>query len=176
MVNKTKKSLEEWTDNDTNQAKVKEKAVIFYSARKKTDTADKIIDNLVNYCNINNLEIINTFNVISSTTKGFKKNLYEMINFVREKKNKIHVVCDIIDDICMDFEDLSVLLSLIKDKKIVIHLLKEKLILDKNSLNGEMLTYMNLTIMSRKTYINSLSYKIKRAKSLAKSSCEYKQD
>lgn len=145
---------------------MKEKAIIFHPVRKKTEATDKFIDILMNYCDKNNLTIINIFNDVSTSTQRGNKIFSGMLNFVKKKKYEINIVCDSMDNIFHDFLYFSDIISLIKNQKIKIHLIKENLIIDNCNLNDETLTRIQFCILARKIFISNLSYKIRRAKRL----------
>ena len=108
--NKTKEWLEEWIDNDSNQATTKEKAVIFCVKAKYVN----IVNSLLRYCSDKKFEIIDTCMLMSSTTEGSKKFLFNVLKSIKKQKGKIHIVCNDFYDIFHDIEDLQILEPLIK--------------------------------------------------------------
>ena len=142
MSNKTKK----WLDNDSNQAKTKEKAVIYYVARK--NVSQNIIDVLVNYCSDKSLKIIKVYNIAVCSKRGLKKSLLNMLSFINTQKDRIHIVCNDFYDIFQDVGDLQILEPPITMGKIIIHILKQNFIIDKNSYNTEMRVRIYFIILS----------------------------
>ena len=132
--NKTKEWLEEWIDNDSNQATTKEKAVIFCVKAKYVN----IVNSLLRYCSDKKFEIIDTCMLMSSTTDGSKKFLFNVLKSIKKQKGKIHIVCNDFYDIFHDIEDLQILEPLIKKDKITIHILKQNFIIDKVSYNASL--------------------------------------
>lgn len=149
--------LEEWIDNDSNQAKTKERAVIYYVARKSV--SKNIIDVLVNYCSDKSLKIIKVYNIAVCSKRGLKKSLLNMLSFINTQKNRIHVVCYDFDDIFQDAGDLEILEPLITMGKITIHILKQNFIIDKNSYNTEMRVRIYFIMLSP---LLSCSYYLRR--------------
>ena len=159
MKSKTKKWLEEWIDNDSNQANVKEKAIIYYTA--KNNVNDNMVDCLINYCSDKNLEIINTYKNDDCTKRGSKKFLFDMLTFIKSQKGRIHIVCKDFYDIFQDAGDLQILEPLITIGRITIHILKQNFIIDKVSYDEHMIARINAMFLMKYYYINSLSRNIK---------------
>lgn len=157
MKSKTKKWLEEWIDNDSNQANVKEKAVIYYTARRNVNTVDR----LINYCSDKNLEIINTYKNESYTKRGSKKFLLDMLTFINTQNDRINIVCKDFYDIFQDAGDLQILEPLITIGRITIHILEQNLLIDKVSYDEQMIARINAMFLMKYCYINSLSRNIK---------------
>ncbi|MBQ7632663.1 MAG: recombinase family protein [Alphaproteobacteria bacterium] len=151
--------LEEWIDNDSNQAKTKERAVIYYVARKSV--SKNIIDVLVNYCSDKSLKIIKVYNLAVCSKRGLKKSLFNMLSFINTQKGRIHVVCNDFYDIFQDVRDLQTLEPYITMGKLIIHILKQDFIIDKNNYNTEMRVRINAMFLMKYYYINSLSRNIK---------------
>ena len=167
MKSKTKKWLEEWIDNDSNQANVKEKAIIYYTA--KNNVNDNMVDCLINYCSDKNLEIINTYKNDDCTKRGSKKFLFNMLTFIKSQKGRIHIVCKDFYDIFQDAGDLQILEPLITMGKITIHILKQNFIIDKVSYDEHMIKRINIMLLTRYCYISTLSHNIRVAKNHKKS-------
>lgn len=165
MKSKTKKWLEEWIDNDSNQANVKEKAIIYYRARRNVNTVDR----LVNYCSDKNFKIIEIYKILACIKRGSKKFLFNMLAFINTQKGRIHIVCDDFYDIFQDIGDLQILEPFITMGKITIHIIKQNFIIDKNSYNADMIKRINIMLLTRYCYISTLSHNIKVAKNRKKS-------
>ena len=101
----------------------REKAVIFCSAKRKA--SKNIIDNLINYCSDKNLEVIKIY---LCTPKDAKKNINDMLAFIREQTGKIHIVTK---SIYFNFWNLFE--HLVIGGKVTIHSYKEALIIDKSN-------------------------------------------
>lgn len=161
MKSKTKK----WLDNDSNQANVKEKAVIYYRERKNRN----IIDRLVNYCSDKNFKVIETYNIANCSKKCSKKTLFDMLSFINTQKDRIHIVCNDFDDIFQDAGYLQILELLITMGKITIHIFKQNFIIDKNSYNTAMMNRINIMLFARYCYIYKLLHNNRVAKNHKKS-------
>lgn len=163
MTNKTEKWHEEWTDNASNQANTKEKAVIYYGKRKNKN----VIDRVVNYCSDKNFKVIETYNTASCSKNDSKKLLFNMLSLINAQNDRIHVVCYYFYEIFYDDEVLQILEPLIIAGKITIHILKQNFIIDKNSYNAEMINLIN-NMLFVTNYRNTLSYQIRVAKNYKK--------
>ena len=124
MTNKLKKWLIDWIDNDSNQAKTKEKAVIYYKERKNRND----IDFLINYCSDKNLKVIEVYSIATCSKKGSKKSLFDMLSFINTQKDRIHIVCNDFYNIFQDVGDLQILEPFITMGKITIHIIKQNFI------------------------------------------------
>ena len=135
-----------------------EYAVIFNPTTKAKQVND--MNNLVNYCNKQNLTIIKAFNFVSNTRKVIQKHRNGMFHFITKQNYWLHIVCNYFTDIISDHASLLTLESLIKNNKITIHFCKQNLILDKNNYNSEKALLFSSFIL---TYRTLLSDHIKRA-------------
>ncbi len=166
MTNKLKKWLIDWIDNDSNQAKTKEKAVIYYKERKNRND----IDFLINYCSDKNLKVIEVYSIATCSKKGSKKSLFDMLSFINSQKDRIHIVCNDFYDIFQDIGDLQILEPFITMGKITIHIIKQNFIIDKDDYNGAMIKFINLMLIVKHCSICTLSNNIKVAQSHIKQS------
>lgn len=159
MKSKTKNWLNEWINNDSNQANVKEKAVIYYTARKNVNTVDR----LINYCSDKNFEIIHIYKNESYTKRGSKKFLLDMLTFINTQIDRINIVCNDFYDIFQDETDLPILEPLITMGRIRIHIINQNYIIDKVTYNAQMIAHICVMSLSHNYYINNLSHNIKTA-------------
>lgn len=71
------------------------KAVIFVrvSSREQKEgySIDAQLARLRTYCERKNLEIIKEFTIVESSTRGEREKFYEMINFIKNKRNQYHL-------------------------------------------------------------------------------------
>ena len=163
--NKAKNWLEKWIDNDSNQAKTKEKTVIYYKERKNRN----YIDVLINYCSDKNLKVVEVYSIATCSKKGSKKSLFDMLSFINSQKDRIHIVCNDFYDIFQDIGDLQILEPFITMGKITIHIIKQNFIIDKNSYNADIIKRDNIMLLTRYSYISTLSHNIRVAKNHKKS-------
>ncbi len=167
-MKKLKKWLEECIYNDSNQANIKEKAVIYCTERKNRKNK-KNIDVLVNYCSDKNLGIIKIYNIVSRYRIDSKKSLFNILSFINTQKERTHIVCNNYYDIFQDDEDLQILEPLITTGKITIHAIKQNFIIDKNNYSAEMIKCINDMFLTQYCYINTLLHNIIDAKNHKKS-------
>lgn len=137
-----------------------EYAVIFNPTTKAKQVND--MNNLINYCNKQNLTIIKTFH-FKSSSRITQKYRNEMFHFIKRQNYRLHIVCDNFTDIISNHASLLTLESLIKNNKITIHFCNQNLIFDKNNYNPATASFFSSFIASVLTYIANLSYNIKRA-------------
>lgn len=139
----------------------KEKAIIYYTSKNNVNNME---DCLINYCSDKHLEVIYIYEIVAHTKRGSKKILSDILAFIMSITDRIHIVCNDFYDIFQDVGDLQILEPLITTGKITIHILKQNFIIDKNSYDADMVNRINIMLLTRYCYINTLSHNIKAAK------------
>ena len=117
---------------------------------------------LVEYTERKGFKIAKTFSVSESASgKNQRKIFNEMMRYVRKNNIKI-IICEKTDRITRNFKD-AVLINewLNKDKNRQIHLVKDSLVLHKDSRSQEKLNW-NIRIVFAQNYIDNLSEEVKK--------------
>jgi DNA invertase Pin-like site-specific DNA recombinase len=113
------------------------KAVIFARVSSKEQeeghSLDAQLKNNRGYCEESNLEVIKEFKVVESSTIGERPEFYKMMNFIEAQSERVALVCHCADRLQRDFASLALIEKLKKEKKLVIHFSREKLIYDDES-------------------------------------------
>ena len=78
-------------------------------------------EQLSQYCSRNDLEIINIFQIVESSTRGDRKDFKAMLDFAGNQEEKVALVATSIDRLQRSFREYPLLESLIRDEKIDIH-------------------------------------------------------
>lgn len=142
------------------------KAVIFarVSSREQEEgySIDAQVARLNDYCKRKNLEIIETYKITESSTRGERVQFYEVIDFVKKHPEPIAIVADTIDRVQRGFTERVVLDDLRKKGKIEIHFYNQNLILNKDS-KGHEITQWNIGVLMAESYVLSLSDNVKRS-------------
>ncbi|CCZ30525.1 cassette chromosome recombinase B [Proteobacteria bacterium CAG:495] len=143
------------------------KAVIFtrVSTREQQEDGFSLpaqIDRLTKYCQRKDLEILETFTIIESSTRGGRPEFHKMLDFIREQKEPIALVCDKVDRLQRSFKDVPILEELRKSGKIVLHFNVEGQVLDANANSSQIMAYQ-MFVMMAKAYTNNISDNVKRS-------------
>lgn len=118
--------------------------------------------NVREYCERNDLSIIKEFKLVESSTRGKRIQYNEMINFVRKYSDTIHIVVDAVDRLQRGFREYVDLIDLVMSKSIVIHFLRENLVLDHNINPSEFMMY-GQSVLSAQYFVKTSAHNIKRS-------------
>lgn len=142
------------------------KAVILarVSSREQENgmSIDAQLENLQRYVQRNNLNLMKTFQITESSTKGDRKKFIEMLTFVKQQNEKVAIVADCIDRIQRSFKESVELDELRKADKIELHFLRENLRLHKDSKSSDIAMW-DLGVFAAKTYVGNLRDNVKRS-------------
>lgn len=119
-------------------------------------------DNLNKYADKNSFDIVKCFELVESSTKGGRKNFYEMMSWIDSQDETIHLLVDTCDRLQRSFKETGDLSDMVGENKLVIHILKERLVIDSDSDPSIMLTW-DMNVLMSKNYVVSLGYNIRRS-------------
>lgn len=120
--------------------------------QKEGYSLDAQEDRVKNYCIRQGLIIIKQFTVVESSTRGERKEFYNMINFIKKYKNPVALVCDKVDRLQRSFKEYDVLNKLIEKEKIAIHFQTEQAVMAKNAKAHEkMMWNFRITVAQSQT-------------------------
>ena len=143
------------------------KSVLFarVSSREQEETGYSLpsqVKFLKDYSERKDFEIIKTFSISESASgKNQRKIFNEMMNYIRANGIKI-IICEKVDRLTRNFRDAVMIDEwLEKDEERQIHLVKDSLILHKNSRSQEKLNW-GIRILFSKNYIDNLSEEVKK--------------
>ncbi|WP_341753969.1 recombinase family protein [Candidatus Tisiphia endosymbiont of Dioctria rufipes] len=88
---------------------------------------------LTEYCQRKNLEIIQIFEIVESSSRGDRKQFKEMIKFAKNHRDTIAVVADKVDRVQRRISEISLLEEPIKAGKIELHFRTEGYVINKDS-------------------------------------------
>ncbi|WP_375319063.1 recombinase family protein [Candidatus Tisiphia endosymbiont of Oplodontha viridula] len=117
---------------------------------------------LVEYCQRKNLEVIETFEIIESSSRGERKQFKEMIKFAKSHRETIAIVADKVDRVQRRISEISLLEEPIKAGKIELHFRTEGYIIDKDSQSHAKLMW-GMNVLMAQSYVDSLSDNVKRS-------------
>jgi DNA invertase Pin-like site-specific DNA recombinase len=119
------------------------------------------VSRLQAYCKQNNLEVVQEFQLIESSTICDRRQFHYMLNFIKKQKTKIVLVCDSVDRLQRSFREVPVLEKLRITGKLSIHFLRENQVLDTEYSSAQLTTYQ-MFVMMAKAYTNSIIENAKR--------------
>lgn len=117
---------------------------------------------LRDYCQRKNLQVIKEFEIIESSTRGDRKDFYEMLEFVKKQKETIAVVADTVDRVQRSFKESVVLDDLRKEGRVEIHFYREAMVINKDSKSSDILRW-DFCVIGAKAYAASISDNVKRS-------------
>lgn len=142
------------------------KAVILarVSTREQEEgySIDAQIMRLREYCKRKELEIIQEFVIIESSTRGDRPEFYKMINFIKKQKGQIALVCDKVDRLQRSFKEVPILEELRRSGKLVLHFHVEGQILNEKANSSQIMAYQ-MYVMMAENYTNCISDNVNRS-------------
>ncbi|WP_375333137.1 recombinase family protein [Candidatus Tisiphia endosymbiont of Psammoecus bipunctatus] len=117
---------------------------------------------LVEYCQRKNLEVIETFEIIESSSRGDRKQFKEMIKFAKSHRETIAIVADKVDRVQRRISEISLLEEPIKAGKIELHFRTEGYVINKDSQSHARLMW-GMNVLMAQSYVDSLSDNVKRS-------------
>lgn len=117
---------------------------------------------LIEYAKRKNLDVIKSFQIIESSTRGKRKEFMQMIDFCKKQKETIAIVADAVDRVQRSFKDSVLLDDLVRKEKIELHFYRENMIIGKNSNSMDIMRW-DFSVMGAKSYVLQLSENVKRS-------------
>jgi len=112
------------------------------------------------YCTEKGLQIIKEYAFQESAIHGSRPKFFEMIDFIKEQKEPVALICDKLDRLQRGFKEAPIIEELRKSGKLEIHLVTENLVLHKDSTSKELTLYNTMLAMAE-NYISLLNKQIK---------------
>lgn len=142
------------------------KAVILSRVSSKEQEAGHSIEAqtmlLKDYCKKNGLDIIQTFELVESSTKGGRKEFKAMLDYVLKQKETIALVCHKVDRLQRSFNEYHLLNTPLQEGKLELHFANDNAVITKNSNSSEKLMW-NMNIVMAQSYTDSISDNVKRS-------------
>lgn len=73
---------------------------------------------LTEYAKRKNLEVINSFQIVESSTKGDRKKFREVLEFCKKQKETIALLADAVDRVQRSFKESVILDDLVRQEKL----------------------------------------------------------
>lgn len=113
------------------------------------------------YTEKNNLEIYKEFQFDESSIKDKRNKFEEVIKEVKKSKRKIALIIENVDRLQRSFKETPVLDELVKADKLIIHFIREGLIIHKESTGSEFQRW-NMHVLLSNAYILTIGDNVKR--------------
>ncbi len=117
---------------------------------------------LLDYCQEKGLEILETFRVVESSTRGHRKQFHKALSLIGKQKKRTVLLVHSIDRLLRGFKEYGLLESLIEQDKLEIHAYNERLILNKNTSWTEHLQF-DFSILGAKLYVGQIRQHVNKA-------------
>lgn len=117
---------------------------------------------LRDYCLRLGLPILQSFELVESSTRGDRKEFHQLIAFVRRQKNRIALVADAVDRVQRSFKESTLIDDLRRSGRVEVHFLREGLILNEET-PAERLLLWDFATLSAKAYVAALSQNVRRS-------------
>ncbi len=127
---------------------------------------------LTEYANRKNFEVIKSFQIIESSTRGNRKEFTAMINFCKKQKETIAIIADAVDRIQRSFKESVMLDNLIRQEKIELHFYREGMVISKNANSMDIMRW-DFAVMGAKSYVLQLSENVRRSLEYKNNNGEY---
>jgi len=117
---------------------------------------------LQDYCERKGLDVIQSFEIIESSTRGKRKAFNKMLKFVKDQEETIAIVADAVDRFQRSFKE-SVMIDELRQKGIVeLHFCRENMIIGQNASSSDILRW-DFSVMGAKSYVINLSDNVRRS-------------
>lgn len=136
--------------------------------QKKGASIDAQIKTVKNYCITKGLKILDTFDIVESSTNGGRAKFYEMLDFVKQQKHKTAIAVNCVDRLQRDYKECVILDELRKQGRIEIHFYKESLVVTKDSNSSDIMRW-DIAVFAAKTFVGALRDNVIRSQ-------EYKRE
>ncbi len=142
------------------------KAIILarISTKEQRDgySLDAQISNLEAYARNKGLDVVKTFTLVESSTRGDRPEFNHMISFVRAYKKRVALIVDTVDRLQRSFRETPILNDLMQADLLELHFIKEGTILSRSSNSSQKLMW-NMNVAMAQSYTDQLSDNVKRS-------------
>ncbi len=117
---------------------------------------------LLDYCREKSLDILETFRVVESSTRGDRKQFFKALSFIEKQKKRTVLLVHSIDRLLRGFKEYGLIETLIEQDKLEIHAYNERLIINKNTPWTEQLQF-DFSILGAKLYVGQIRQHVNKA-------------
>jgi site-specific DNA recombinase len=117
---------------------------------------------LIEYCKEKKFEILKTFRIVESSTRGERKEFHKALALIEKQKTLTVLVVHSIDRMLRGFKEYGLIETLISEGKLEIHSYNERLILNKNTPWTEQVQF-DFSILGAKMYVAQLRQHVNKS-------------
>ncbi len=117
---------------------------------------------LVEYSARKGLNVIRTFELVESSTRGERKEFVAMLDFAKSQKETVAIVADAVDRFQRSFKESVQVDELRRQGIVELHFVREAMVISSEASSSDILRW-DFSVMSAKSYVLSLSDNVKRS-------------
>jgi site-specific DNA recombinase len=117
---------------------------------------------LFEYCARKHLEVIRTFEIVESSTRGERKEFAVMLQFAQAQDETIALVADAVDRFQRSFKESVLIDDLIRKEQVELHFYREGMVIGKGASSTDILRW-DFSVMGAKSYVLNLSENVRRS-------------
>lgn len=117
---------------------------------------------LTEYSARKGLDVIRTFELVESSTRGGRTEFVAMLEFAKAQKETIAIVADAVDRFQRSFKESVQVDELRRQGIVELHFVREAMIISSEASSSDILRW-DFSVMSAKSYVLSLSDNVKRS-------------
>ena len=117
---------------------------------------------LEEHCARKGLEVVKTFEIVESSTKGERKEFMAMLDFAKSQGETIAIVADAVDRFQRSFKESVLIDDLIKKGLVELHFHRESMVIGRNASSSDILRW-DFSVVGAKAYTMNLSENVRRS-------------
>jgi DNA invertase Pin-like site-specific DNA recombinase len=117
---------------------------------------------LVEYCARKGLDVIRTFEIVESSTRGERKEFTAMLDFARAENQTVAIVADAVDRFQRSFKESVLIDELIRREQVELHFYREGMVIGKGASSTDIMRW-DFSVMGAKSYVLNLSENVRRS-------------
>jgi site-specific DNA recombinase len=123
---------------------------------------DAQVHRLKEYCQRKGLHVIQTYEIVESSTRGDRKRFMDMVAAARRHKECVAIVADKVDRVQRSFREFPLLDDLIQRGSIELHFYSDNVIIHKESRSSDR-TMWSMRVLLAQSYTDATSENIRRS-------------
>jgi DNA invertase Pin-like site-specific DNA recombinase len=117
---------------------------------------------LADYCARKGLNVIKTFELVESSTRGERREFTGMLDFAKAQGETVAIVADAVDRFQRSFKESVLIDELIRTEKVELHFYREGMVIGKGASSTDILRW-DFSVMGAKSYVLNLSENVRRS-------------
>lgn len=117
---------------------------------------------LADYCDRKGLEVIRSFDLIESSTRGERREFLAMLDFAKAQDETIAIVADAVDRFQRSFKESVLIDELIRKEQVELHFYREGMVIGKGATSVDIMRW-DFSVLGAKSYVLNLSENVRRS-------------